>query len=151
MERESFIFYRSFFDAVAKIKNKSAKLAAYEAIISFGLNGTLPTHLPYEADLVFTMARPQLEANYKRMIDGRKGAEHGIKGGRPKKDKNPDGDINKNPSGVTSKTANSNANVNANANVNEKENGNDIPSPIAVDISGYLQGIERKRKELAND
>lgn len=131
MERESFVFYRSFFETIAKVRSAEAKAEAYEAIALYGLYGIEPGKLSFEADLIFGMAKPQLEANFKRAMNGAKGAAYGSKGGRPKtpkdigvKEQNPLGVIDKTPKdiGVKKKTPNVNVNVNDNANVNVNEN-----------------------------
>nr|PIE36471.1 MAG: hypothetical protein CSA53_08040 [Gammaproteobacteria bacterium] len=67
------------------------------------------------AYMVFIMAKPQIDTNNKRRKNGQKGAEHGVKGGRPeKKEENPIGVNQENPIGVTGKTPNVNVNVNVN-------------------------------------
>lgn len=131
MERESFVFYRSFFETIAKVRSAEAKAEAYEAIALYGLYGLEPGKLSFEADLIFGMAKPQLEANFKRAMNGAKGAAYGSKGGRPKtpkdigvKEQNPIGVIDETPKdiGVKKETPNVNVNVNDNANVNVNEN-----------------------------
>lgn len=87
--------------------------------------------------VVWTLIKPQLDANTKRFINGEKGGKHGSKGGRPKKTKpetkveNPSGDIAENPIGVIDEnpkeTPNVNVNVNFNDNENEKDNDSNVP------------------------
>lgn len=151
MERESFVFYRSFLDAIEDIDDAATQLRALKAILIYGLNGE-ETKLPRgPASIVFKMAKPQLEANFKRAVNGAKGAAYGSKGGRPKTPKdigdteqNPIGVIDKNPIGDKKKTpnvnVNENANANANVNANANENGNEkvketqpTPTPTSLD------------------
>lgn len=82
--------------------------------------------------VVWTLIKPQLDANTKRFINGEKGGKHGRKGGRPKKTKpetkeeNPIGVINENPK----ETPNVNVNVNLNDNLNVNEKDINICVPV---------------------
>ena len=96
--RDNFIFYRSFYDG-AKVLNNADRLKLYEAIFEYALDNTEPNLKGYPLGM-FNMAKPQLDANNKRYQDGIKGAEHGKKGGRPKKN-NHEGIENKNPMGFS--------------------------------------------------
>lgn len=75
---ESFIFYESFYEAI-KLLPKEEKADAYEAIAEYSLTGAEPTNLQGMAKVIFTMARPQIDANNKRRLNG-------AMGGRPKKE-----------------------------------------------------------------
>lgn len=61
-KRDSFIFYRSFFEAI-NILSKKKRLLAYEVIIKYALNEESPEDLPREVLSIFTMAKPNLSAN----------------------------------------------------------------------------------------
>ena len=74
MERESFVFYRSFRDAFRAL-DKDVRLRMYEAIIDYGLDLIEP-HFEGIEKVLWTLIRPQLEANNKRF-------ENGCKGGAP--------------------------------------------------------------------
>lgn len=74
MERETFIFYRSFRDAFNAL-DKDVRLRMYEAIIDYGLDLIEP-HFEGIEKVLWTLIRPQLEANNKRF-------ENGCKGGAP--------------------------------------------------------------------
>ena len=86
MIRESFCFYRSFYDAI-KALPKKYQAQAIDAVLAYGLNGIEPTDADGVIQAIFALIRPQIDANNKRYINGRKGAEHGNKGGRPKNEK----------------------------------------------------------------
>lgn len=107
MKRDSFIFYRSFFEATQYLQSKQ-KADLFNLICSYALD-----HKETETDNIvkgmFSLIKPQLEANYKRWENGKKGAEFGKLGGRPKTPKKPQ----------TNPTLTPNVNVNANVNVNE--------------------------------
>lgn len=119
MGQDSFVFYRSFYKAIKKLDNNTLA-EAVRAICAYALDGEEPT-LDGVAEIIFDMARPQIDANTKRRTDGQKG-------GRPKKEK-PVVSENKNHRFSEKKpnvnvNVNENVNVNANENVNVNENGN---------------------------
>lgn len=84
MKRDSILFYRSFYDAVKALPKKH-QLAAFESIIEYGFNGVEPDGEGV-ISAIFALIKPQVDANNRRFINGSKGAEHGVKGGRPKKE-----------------------------------------------------------------
>lgn len=106
--RDSFIFYRSFYEALIELENDD-KLAVYEAIADYSLNQNL-TELKGVAKAIFTLIKPQLDANSIRY-------ENGKKGGRPKTKTKPK--RNRNETKLKP-----NVNVNDNVNVNENDNVN---------------------------
>lgn len=110
---ESMIFYKSFYDA---IKGLDAELQAeiYNAVFSYGLYGE-ELELSPIANTIFTLIKPQIDANNKRKENGKKGAEYGKLGGRPKKN-NPEETPQK---PLNNPTETPNVNVNANVNANE--------------------------------
>ena len=76
---ESFVFYKSFLDAISVLPDDKDRLAAYEAIIRYGIDGAEETPDSPIANAIFIMAKPQIEANEKRRLDG-------TRGGRPRKE-----------------------------------------------------------------
>ena len=137
--RDSFIFYGSFYEAISCLDD-ATRLQCYDAVASYAITGIDP-ELNGVAKAIFALIKPQIDANNKRYNNGCKGAEYGKKGGRPVT-KNPIGDNDENPIGDTSKnpigdndenpkeTPNEkeNENVNENENENEKEKENESPS-----------------------
>ena len=77
MVQNSFVFYDSFRDSVEDMDEKD-RLAFYEAIIDYSLDGKMPDSLSKELTRMFKLVKPQLDANTKRKKDGKKG-------GRPSK------------------------------------------------------------------
>ena len=145
--QESMIFYNSFYQAI-KVLDLPTQAELYNAIFAYALEEKEPENLSTMANVVFTLIKPQIDANNIRRENGKKGASHGKKGGRPKKEKpngdneeNLIGDKNKNPIGVIESeeektplelppktpnvNVNDNVNVNLNENVNENENLNE--------------------------
>lgn len=110
---ESFIFYESYYEAI-KLLPKEEKADAYEAIAEYSLTGIEPDNLQGMAKVIFTMAKPQIDANNKRRLNG-------ALGGRPKKET--EGLEEKKPlvfENESDKKPNDNVNVNVNDNVNKK-------------------------------
>lgn len=71
MERDSFVFYRSFAESLNELSDEE-KLATLNMIIEYGLNGeTLETKGVPRA--LFLLIKPQLDANNKRYSNGKKG------------------------------------------------------------------------------
>ena len=85
MERESFVFYRSFFESIRDLP-RDIQGEVLTAIIEYGLYGETTENPKPIAGAILTLVKPQIDANNKRYNNGLKGAEHGIKGGRPKKE-----------------------------------------------------------------
>lgn len=105
MERDSIIFYSSFYKAASEL-NAKERLALYDAILMYAFDGVEPEITNKQVKMAFILSRPQIDANNERYINGKKGAEHGQKGGRPKKQKTPMGLSEKTPMGLLSKTPN---------------------------------------------
>jgi len=130
LKRDSFVFYRSFFEAIKGLP-KEDQCLMFGAIADYSLDQIEP-NLTGINKVVWTLIKPQLDANTKRFINGEKGGKHGSKGGRPKKTKpetkeeNPIGVINENPK----ETPNVNVNVNLNDNLNVNEKDINICVPV---------------------
>ena len=63
--REGFIFYRTFYEALASMKNR-ARLHLYDVIMRYALYGEEPTDLKGEQERIFIIIRPQLNANERK-------------------------------------------------------------------------------------
>ena len=121
MERESFIFYRSFYDSIKGLGD--AEFAeCMRFLCEYGLNGAEQTGGTL-AEVVLKMAKPQIDANNQRRANG-------AKGGRPKaspsaqeqavSDRKTDGSVCENHRLRDAKpNENDNVNENGNGNVNE--------------------------------
>lgn len=68
--RDSTIFYRSFFEAISELEAKD-KLILYDAIFQYSLNFIEPK-LDGIARTVFTLIKPQIDANIERWKNGNK-------------------------------------------------------------------------------
>ena len=88
MERESFIFYRSFYEAI-KCMPPEVQAEIYPAVCEYALFGKLPKNLSEIAKGMFALIKPNIDTNTTRYINGQKGAQYGKRGGRPKKNSTP--------------------------------------------------------------
>lgn len=104
--RDSFIFYRSFFMATKCLKNEE-KAQLFDAICSYALDGEI-NDLDGTAFGMFQLIKPQLDANRKRFENG-----------CVKKQK-----ISKTEAKPKQKISKTEANVNVNVNVNDNVNDN---------------------------
>lgn len=84
--RDGFIFYASFHEAISQLDDAN-QLELYKAVVTYGLTGEEPT-LEGIAKAMFTLIKPQLDANQKRY-------ENGKKGGRPKTETKPKENLTK--------------------------------------------------------
>ena len=113
MERDSFIFYRSFYEAIKEIPEQE-QLNVYKAITEYALN-----HKEIEitgiSKAIFTLIKPQLDANFQKYLNGKK--QKGSKTEANDKQNN----------------SKSETNVNENVNENENENENENVSDSCVD------------------
>lgn len=152
MERDSFIFYRSFWEALKQCPN-DVRLRLYDAIADYALNFNKPEGLEGVAAIVFPLIEPQITANNKRYINGCRGGEYGKLGGAPKGNQNaakttPNKPQNnpkeqpKQPQNNPKTTPNVNVNVNVNENVNDNEN-NTLTSVEATTLPTRTRTTER--------
>lgn len=112
-EKESFVFYKSFYEALQDLKDKD-RLKVYDAICNMALNN-IETPLTGIAKTIFTLIKPQVLANNRRY-------ENGKKGGRPKN--KTIGFENKKTIGFNLEETKPKPNVNVNVNVNDNVNVN---------------------------
>ena len=148
--RDSTIFYRSFYEA---IKELSPELQAqvYSAIFEYALNFK-ETELTGLAKTVFTLVKPQLDANLKRYASGsvpkqkRNGSETEAKAKRKRsemeaKQKRNRSETEANVNDNVNDNDNVNQNLNVNLNVNENVNPNKFVKPHPREVYDYM--IER--------
>lgn len=74
MERNSFLFYRSFYEAIKGLP-KDIQLEVYTAIMEYAIYGNLSDEMKPFANSVFTLVRPILDKNLRRYENGRKGGK----------------------------------------------------------------------------
>jgi hypothetical protein len=103
---KSFIFYESFYQAITELE-PTVKSRLFDGICKYALYGEEMDGGGVEK-AVFTLIKPQLDANRKRR-------ENGEKGGRPKTKTKPSHNLDK-----TKPEPNDNVNVNVNGNVKKE-------------------------------
>lgn len=139
--RESMVFYQSFAKAI-KLMPKDKQLDALWAIIDYGLDGAEPDpETDTYTQMVFEMAKPQIDSNVKRKVNG-------SSGGRPKTY----GYADEKPMVIESENhrlsngkPNVNVNENVNVNVNDKKKDTSVSKekrfapPTPENVSGYCR------------
>lgn len=75
MERGQFTFFRSYWEALQTLPKKE-RLAAYEAICDYALNGT-EQEMTGSAATAFILIKPTLDSGRKRAASGKQGGENG--------------------------------------------------------------------------
>lgn len=136
--RDSIVFYRSFYEAVKDLPADQFK-ACVKAIMDYGLDGTVPETCGIEKT-VYLMAKPQIDVNNKRYLNG-------TKGGRPTTKKEPSDNQNitvSYPSDNQPVTI-AEPNVNDNVNVNDKKKDTKVSKeksfkpPTVENVREYCQ------------
>lgn len=119
MARDSFIFYRSFFEALKELPENN-QLEVYQAIAVYALNQEEPK-LEGVSKAIFNLIKPQLDANYRKYENGKQNKSK-VKA----KDKQ--------------KESKDETNVNDNVNVNVNDNVVVVESDSCVD--GFQSAID---------
>ena len=81
MIRDSFVFYKSFYEAINNLE-KEDQLEVYNAICEYSFSDNIPETLTGVAKAMFILIKPNIDsanARYKASV------ENGKKGGRPRK------------------------------------------------------------------
>jgi len=113
MKRDSFIFYRSFFESISELSD-DIQLTIFKAISEYSLNFN-EIELTGIAKTIFILIKPQLDANNKRYMNGKK----------PKKSK-------------------TEANKNANKNDNNNDNKNEEVKPLNQSFKNFVDWFNNK-------
>lgn len=125
MERDSFVFYRSFYDAIQDLDAEQTRELVV-AMCERALNWN-DIETKWVVKIAYNLIKPQLDANTKRYVDWCKGWQYWAMWWRPPKDwdnsQKPHRGKKDNPIGVKEKTPNDNVNDNVNENENDNEKG----------------------------
>ena len=139
---ESFVFYKSFGNALKKIPAESYK-ECMQTLIDYAIDGVEPESDDPFVSMFFELVRPQIDANERRREAGTKGGQAKAK----QTEANPKQTVAKaKQTEANPKQTVANVNVNANENVNEKINP---PTPFIRLVgctvpeisSGELEGL----------
>jgi len=126
--RESMVIYRSFFEAIKELP-KANQAEVWNAVFEFGLNQN-EVELSGISKTIFTLIKPQIQANLKRYVNGTKPK---TKQNGSKTEAKPKQEISK---------SEANVNDNVNANVNENENNTNVLIPELSDFMEYAKKIQ---------
>ena len=126
-KRDAFSFFWSFKDAIMGLEDENEKLAIYEALTDYAFLGIEPTDLTPICKIIWKLVKPNIDSSIKRydacVNNGKKGAEYGSLGGRPKKKKEtPEETPEETPKETPKKPLNKNKNKNKDKNKDLKEN-----------------------------
>ena len=90
-KRDAFSFFWSFKDAIMGLEDEKEKLAIYEALTDYAFLGIEPTDLTPICKIIWKLVKPNIDSSIRRydacVNNGKKGAEYGSLGGRPKNKK----------------------------------------------------------------
>lgn len=131
MDNNSFVFYRSFAEAIVKLDPEECK-ACLIALCSYALDGEENTSTP-TAEMFLTLVKPQIDANEQRREAGRRGGKATQKQTEASAKqtkanvKQTEANTKQTKANVKQSEANANANVNVNANVKNP------PTPFTVE------------------
>ena len=134
---ESFVFYRSFSEAMRELPAEQFK-AIQIALEDYALYGIVPEDLDPMLKGYFLLMKPQIDANNSRRENGRKG-------GSTPKQKQANESKSKQTEAKESKPK-ANANVNANANDNANEKSKRFVPPSVEEVAAYC----RERRNRVN-
>lgn len=121
--RDSIIFYRSFYEAISELE-PDVQAKVYTAIFEYSLNFN-EVELSGLPKTIFTLIKPQLDANNKRY-------KNGAKGGRPNQKETEEEP--KDNQDETKPEANKNVNDNDNVNDNVKDYRKVLLSEVSSDV-----------------
>lgn len=134
--RESFIFYRSFYDAIKDLP-RDVQGEIYTAIMEYSLYGKETENLKPIARSVFTLMKPQIDVNNKRF-------ENGKKGGRPKSGNQPDGNQEETKVEPSNNQKETKVEPNVNDNDNVNENKEDTTNVVSKKHAAKAATLKRK-------
>lgn len=137
--RESTVFYRSFYEAIKEL-DADTQAQVYSAIFEYALNFN-EVEVKGVAKTVFTLIKPQLDANLKRYENGTKAKVKQIISKQEAKPKQNKSKVEAN--------VNVNDNVNVNANENVNQNGNVSRSRFRAPTYDEIFDFMKEKNALA--
>lgn len=118
--RDGIFFFKSFYEVGRKLSPRD-RLSYYDALLGYAFEDIEPTNLKGYPEIGFISAKPVLDADKQKYINGQKAAIHGSKGGRPKVGKNPEGFEKNNPGGFENSKGSENPLNNKNKNIKQEQ------------------------------
>jgi hypothetical protein len=142
--RDSCIFYRSFYESINELPDTN-KLEIYNAIFSYSLNFIEP-ELSGLSKSIFTLIKPQLDANIKRFNNGLQPKDKQIKSKTEAKRKQNRSKVEAN------NNVNDNNNSNDNLNNNENNNTGESPkTPLEMKFIEFVNYRKATKKPIRNE
>ncbi len=135
--RDSAIFYRSFYEAIKELPPQNQS-EVYTAVFEYALNFKT-VELSGISKTIFTLIKPQIDANIKRFKNGSKAK---TKQRISKSEANNNNKVNDNN--------NINNNLNDNNNVNETENEKEMSHPLQLFVKS-LSEVSKIKTQLNYD
>lgn len=131
MDNNSFVFYRSFAEAIVKLDPDECK-ACLIALCSYALDGEENAGTP-TAEMFLTLVKPQIDANEQRREAGRRGGK-ATKKQTEANAKQTKANVKQTEANTKQTEANAKqSEANANANVNVNANVKNPPTPFTVE------------------
>ena len=128
-KRDVFSFFWSFKDAIMGLENEKEKLAIYEALTDYAFLGIEPTDLTPICKIIWKLIKPNIDSSIRRydacVNNGKKGAEYGSLGGRPKNKKATKKTPEETPEETPKKPLNKNKNKDKNKDLKENNHIHD--------------------------
>lgn len=125
---DSVVMYKSWLDVAQSKLSEEDTCRLMVKIMEYGFTGEIPKFDNVIMEVIFDMAKPNIDSNIKKKINGRKGGRK--PGGQPG---------NKNAKKrITTGLSNGNGNANVNGNANANGNVNELPSAdasVPVDVT----------------
>lgn len=140
--RDSFIFYRSFYEAIKEIP-EAEQLKVYKAITEYALNQN-EIEIEGVSKAIFTLIRPQLDANFQKYLNGKKSKQNKSKIEASYKQSKSKSETNVNVN------VNENVNVNDNDNVNVKDKKIHFADYVTMTNAEYEKLVSTYSKEFAD-
>ena len=156
MERESFVFYRSFYEGIKELP-RDIQGEVLTAIMEYGLNGVTTENQKPITKAMFALIKPQLDANNQRFENGKNGgAPKGNQNAR-KQPKNNQETTEKQPKNNQKQPKNNQKQPNVNDNVNVNDNDDKDASAITDEKkyyssdNGVIKSISELKRDYLND
>lgn len=149
MERESFVFYRSFYEGIKELP-RDIQGEVLTAIMEYGLNGVTTENQKPITKAMFALIKPQLDANNQRF-------ENGKNGGAPKGNQNARKQPKNNQETTEKQPKNNQKQPNVNDNVNVNDNDDKDASAITDEKkyyssdNGVIKSISELKRDYLND
>ena len=145
MERDSFVFYRSFLECIDNLPEES-QLECYRAIAKYALDGEAPAE--GMATAILALAKPIIDNNNKRYENGKKGGRKPNNNQTETKAEPNCNQTETEPEPYVNVYVNEHVNVNENASVNESLTGHKKTYTDDPELEQAIKDFIDHRKKL---